>query len=101
MRLWMGSAFANQALIPLSILILVYALISIGAPAYHIANGIGIPWICMVGAISGGIVTSGLIVVLGRLMGLEGVAWANAGYWFSLIIFFYTADNLRISERKR
>jgi len=101
MRLWMGNEFAEQALTPFQILILVYAVISINAPAFHIANGIGIPWISATGALAGGAITIALIVVLGRSYGLEGVAWANAGYWVTLIIVVVTAAKLRDSERKQ
>ncbi len=97
MRLWMGNAFAEQALAPFRILVLVYAVISINAPAYYVANGIGIPWICALGALVGGGATVGLIIALGHLIGLQGAAWANAGYWLTLVIVFYTGDRLRRS----
>ena len=85
LRLWMGSEFASQALGPFRILILVYALMSVSAPAFHIANGAGVPWINAIASLGGGLVTIALVVVLARSIGLEGAAWANAGAWIKLV----------------
>lgn len=94
LRLWMGNEFANQALTPFRILILIYMVIPINASSFHIGNGIGKPWIGAISIISGGFLTIGLITILGYRYGLEGVAWANAGYWLTLIMVPVTAIKL-------
>jgi O-antigen/teichoic acid export membrane protein len=91
LRAWLGNAFAAEALEPFRILVVVYAVISIAAPAFHIANGIGSAWISAVGSIVGGALTIGLIVVLGRSYGLSGVAWANAAYCLNLGLPVYVS----------
>lgn len=91
---WMGVEFAKQALNPFRVLIVVYALISVSAPAYHIANGIGSPWINAIGSLSGGILSIGLILFLGRNGDLIDVAWANAGYLLNWILPLYIVYKL-------
>ena len=90
LRLWMGELFADQALLPFRILIVIYALISLNAPAYHVANGIGIPWLNALGSLLGGSLTIGLILWLGNMSGLMGVAVANAGYLFNFLLIIVT-----------
>jgi O-antigen/teichoic acid export membrane protein len=86
MDLWLGEGFAPRALTPLRILVLVYAVIAISAPAYHIANGSGFPRIPAVTGIVGGLLTVLLILLFGWLWGLPGAAWANCGYWVNVWI---------------
>lgn len=80
LRLWMGEAFADHVLIPFRTLIVIYALISVNAPAHFVAYGVGIPHIPAITAILGGLLTIGLIFLLGSRWGLVGAAIANAGY---------------------
>jgi O-antigen/teichoic acid export membrane protein len=93
--LWLGEDFASRALTPLRILVLVYAIIAIFAPAYHIANGSGFPRIPAVSGIVGGLLTVVLILQFGRLWGLSGAAWANCGYWVNLWILVRIARVLK------
>lgn len=83
--LWMGDAFASHALSAFRILIIIYASISVNAPAYAFANGLGIPHINALAAISGGVMMIALIFVLGPFWGLVGVALANLGYFSTFI----------------
>jgi O-antigen/teichoic acid export membrane protein len=85
LRLWLGPEFAANALAPYRILVLVYALFSVAAPAYHIANGISLPWINTATTLVGGSLTIVLILVLSRPFGVIGAAIANGGYWFVLL----------------
>ena len=89
LEIWMGTEFMHHSLSMFRILILGYAIFTIGAPAFFIANGMGFPWICSLGSLSGGCLTIILIALLGRVWGLEGVAWANWGYLINLMILFY------------
>ena len=80
LRLWMGEAFANHVLIPFRVLVVVYALISLNAPAHFIAYGMGNPGINALMGITGGCLTIGLILLWGETLGLLGIALANSGY---------------------
>jgi O-antigen/teichoic acid export membrane protein len=91
LRLWVGDDFARHALMPFRILVLVYALMSITAPASNIADGIGLPWINTFGALGSGLGTIWLIAVWGRTSGLEGVAWANAASWIKFVVPAYVS----------
>lgn len=91
---WMGPAFAQHALPLFRILVVVYTGIAVNAPAFHIVNGMGAPWVSAVGSIGGGIATLALIVLLGRFAGLEGTGWANLGYWWNFILIGYVARTL-------
>jgi O-antigen/teichoic acid export membrane protein len=102
LRIWLGSDFAEHALSTFRVLVVVYALIAIVAPSYHVANGIGYPWICAAGAIVGGVATIALIVVFGRHWGVVGAAWANAAYLVTLVIpvyIFAALARLRLPTR--
>ena len=59
MYLWLGESVAVQILTPFRILILVYAVIAVCAPAYNVANGSGFPWIPAIGGLVGGLLTIG------------------------------------------
>jgi O-antigen/teichoic acid export membrane protein len=85
LRVWLGFDFAYHAIGALQILIVVYAVFSVNAPAYHIANGIGAPWINALLSLLGGALTIALIAALGRRWGLNGAAFANAGYLIVLL----------------
>lgn len=89
LQYWIGTDFMEKSLSMFRILIVVYAAFSICTPAYYLANGIGIPWICTVGSLLGGTLTIILIFILGELWQLEGAAWANAGYNVIYIIPLY------------
>jgi O-antigen/teichoic acid export membrane protein len=95
MNLWLGADFAAHVLTPFRILVLVYAVTALNAPAYHIANGSGLPQIPALGETVGGVLTVVLILVLGGPWGLTGAAWANTGYWATLLIPALTARALR------
>jgi O-antigen/teichoic acid export membrane protein len=101
LRLWMGEAFTNHILVPFRILILIYALISLNAPAHFIAYGMGLPWINALGSLIGGVLTITLILWLGKSFGLLGVSMANSGYLFIfvltiiMIIYFQHHGTLR------
>lgn len=95
MDVWLGADLAAHALTPFRILIVVYAVTALNAPAYHIANGSGFPQIPALGATVGGVLTVLLIRVLGGTWGLTGAAWANTGYWATLLIPALTARALK------
>jgi O-antigen/teichoic acid export membrane protein len=89
LQYWMGTDFMQKSLSMFRILILVYALFSICTPAYYLANGIGIPWICTIGSVLGGSLTIFLIFLLSESWQLKGAAWANIGYNVIYIIPLY------------
>ena len=78
---WIDVDFAEKALELFRILIFIYMLLAVTAPAAQIANGIGVPWVNTIGALSGGIGTVLLIIILGRNFGLIGVGLANVAAW--------------------
>jgi O-antigen/teichoic acid export membrane protein len=100
LRLWLGPAFAHHALPTFRVLVVVYALIAVSAPGYHIANGIGAAWICAAAVLAGGAATIGLIFVLGPLLGVVGAACANAAYCITLVIPAYVAFTLDVRRRE-
>jgi O-antigen/teichoic acid export membrane protein len=83
---WMGPGFMNQTLTVFRILVIIYVLVSVTAPAYHIANGIGLPHLNAITSLSGGILTIALIIFLGGRYGLLGAGIANIGYTTNLLI---------------
>jgi O-antigen/teichoic acid export membrane protein len=100
LRLWMGDAFANYVLVPFCVLIVIYALISLNAPAYFVANGMGNPGINALAAITGGCLTIGLILIWGKTLGLLGTVLANGGYLitFSITVFVYLRINWTVKQ---
>jgi O-antigen/teichoic acid export membrane protein len=95
LRWWMGGPFASHTLSAFRVLILVYVVVAIAAPAFHIANGIGHAWFAAATATLGGAVTILLIIVLARSHGLVGAALANAAYWINLALPVYVGLTLR------
>ncbi len=95
LNLWLGTAFAASTLTTFRILIVVYAVASLNAPAYMLANGSGFPGVPALGAVLGGVLTVLLILVLAGAWGLKGAAWANTGYWATLLIPVLTARALK------
>jgi O-antigen/teichoic acid export membrane protein len=85
-RWWLGGRFAAHAVEPFRILIVVYAVVAIAAPAYHVINGIGLAWVVAGTALAGGAVTVALIALLGPPFGLNGAAVANAAYCVNLLL---------------
>jgi O-antigen/teichoic acid export membrane protein len=100
LRLWMGEAFANHVLVPFRILIVIYAFISLNAPAFFVAYGMGHPGINALTALIGGCSTIGLIFIWGKTLGLLGTALANGGYLITLAItgYVYLRINLIIKK---
>jgi O-antigen/teichoic acid export membrane protein len=86
LRWWLGDAFAEHALGTFRILIVVYAVVAIAAPAYHVINGIGLAWFSAAVTIVGGGVTLLLIAALSPTHGVSGAALANSAYWVSLML---------------
>lgn len=93
---WLDPDLASVIVGPFCVLILIYGISGITAPAFHIANGIGKPWINAFGTLVQGIGVILLIVVLGPRFGLLGAAWANAISWVkygTLIYIFLSLKN--------
>jgi O-antigen/teichoic acid export membrane protein len=95
MTAWLGADVTAHALSSLRVLIVAYAVIGVFAPAYHIANGSGFPWLPALGGLAGGFLTVSLIIIMGREWGLVGAAWANCGYWANALILFGTLRALK------
>lgn len=95
LRLWVGIDFTTHVLVPFRFLIVIYALISMAAPAYHVANGIGTPWINAFASILGGVFTIGSIILFGNKSGLLGVAVANGGYLINLVLIIFVMVSLQ------
>jgi O-antigen/teichoic acid export membrane protein len=94
-RIWLGPDFGSHVLTAFRILIVVFALAAIGAPAYQIANGIGAPWVPALAGVLGGILTIVLIFVLAPVWGIAGAAAANAGGLTALFPLVYLSRRLR------
>lgn len=86
---WLGPELMERTLACFRILVLAYTLISISAPAYFIANGMGAPGISSLGSIAGGALTILLILVLAPVLQLNGAAWANFGYLLNFVVVAY------------
>jgi O-antigen/teichoic acid export membrane protein len=89
LTLWMGAEFASHALLPFRVLTVVYALISLNAPAHYVAFGIGKPGINALTGLIGGCLTIGLIFIWGKTGGLLGAAFANGGYLVTWAVIGY------------
>jgi O-antigen/teichoic acid export membrane protein len=96
MRAWMGASFTTHALSGFRILIVVFTLTAIGAPAFHIANGTGHPWAPALGGTAGGTLTLVLIVVLAPRWHATGAAFANVGAWLALFPLIYMWHRLGV-----
>jgi O-antigen/teichoic acid export membrane protein len=99
MTAWLGADVTAHALVPFRALIVAYAVIGVFAPAYHIANGAGFPWLPALGALAGGFMTVFLIIIMGQTWGLAGAAWANSGYWATALILAGTLRALKQRSR--
>lgn len=103
LRFWMGEAFAFHVIVPFRILVMVYAGISVNAPAYYVAYGMGIPYLSAIAAILGGLLTIGLIFLLGPGWNLTGAAVANLGFITTFIqpigVWIYLRS--RLQEEKK
>lgn len=88
---WLDIGIASQVLVPFRILVFIYGVSGITAPAFYIANGIGRPWINTIGTMVQGIGVILLIVYLGNNYGIIGTAWANAISWvkYGIVIYIY------------
>jgi O-antigen/teichoic acid export membrane protein len=86
LRWWLGDAFARQALEPFRIFIVVYALLALAAPAYHVINGVGLAWMAAAVTMVGGTATLVLIALLGDAHGIVGAALANGAYCVNLLL---------------
>jgi len=95
---WLDADLASQVLEPFRILVFIYGVSGITAPAFYIANGIGKPWINTIGAMTQGIGVILLIVYLGNNYGIIGAAWANAIAWVKYGIVIYIYVILRSSQ---
>jgi O-antigen/teichoic acid export membrane protein len=89
LHLWMGDVFASHALLPFRVLVVIYALISLNAPAHFVAFGIGKPGINALTGIAGGCLTIVLILIWAKTEGLLGAALANGGYLITWAIIGY------------
>ncbi len=89
LRVWIGESFADHTLASFRVLIVIYSLFSLNSPAYFVAYGMGKPGINALMGIVGGYLTIVLIFSLGKIYGLLGAAYANAGYLLTLVIIGY------------
>lgn len=87
--LWMGDIFASHALLPFRVLVVIYALISLNAPAHFVAFGVGKPGINALTGLAGGCLTIVLILIWAKTGGLLGAAFANGGYLITWAIVGY------------
>ncbi|MGA1840519.1 MAG: oligosaccharide flippase family protein [bacterium] len=83
--LWLGPDFVLHSLTPLRILLVAYAFISLAAPSFYFANGLGMPWINAFSSVLGGMLSIGFMWFIGRY-GLDYFAWANWGFIIVLLI---------------
>jgi O-antigen/teichoic acid export membrane protein len=95
LRLWLGADFMERSLSAFRILILAYCFLTVQAPGFLIANGIGIPWINTCFSIMGGCLTILLIFIFGKIWQLNGAALANFGFIVTLIIPIYVFYKLK------
>jgi O-antigen/teichoic acid export membrane protein len=82
---WVGPGFVEHSLAVLRILLVAYAFISLAAPSFYFANGLGMPWINAFCSIFGGVLSIGFMWFTGRF-GLSYFAWANWGFTIVLVI---------------
>lgn len=92
---WLGKSSAPSVLPIFRILVLIYGVMSISAPSFHIANGIGKPWINSAGTLVQGLGIVVLIPILGSRFGLIGAAWANVSSWAKFASLPYSAAVVR------
>jgi O-antigen/teichoic acid export membrane protein len=92
---WLGKENGSAVLLPMQILIFIYMIKTITAPSYQAANGLGFPWITTLAIMIASLGTIGLIIVLGKIYGLNGAAWANIASWSLFIIVFYLYKTLK------
>jgi O-antigen/teichoic acid export membrane protein len=95
MRLWLGSAFAAHALTPFRVLVVIFAVVAVGAPSYQVANGSGHPWAPAAGGTVGGAATIAFIFLLAPRWGVTGAAAANFWAWAALFPLTYMLWKLR------
>jgi O-antigen/teichoic acid export membrane protein len=86
LRWWLGQRFAGHAVTSFRMLIVIYAVIAVAAPAYHVINGIGLAWVVALTSVAGGASTVALIALLGPPYGLAGAAGANFAYCINLVL---------------
>jgi O-antigen/teichoic acid export membrane protein len=100
LTLWMGAEFTSHVLPSFRVLIVIYALISLNAPAHYVAFGMGKPGINALSGVVGGCLTIALIFVWGKTGSLLGAAFANSGYLVTWAIIGYVYFSLnRIIKR--
>lgn len=91
---WLGASYEDIVLRPLQILVVVYAVFSVAAPAWHMALGVGAAGACATIALVAGILSVALIVPLGHAVGLNGAAAANTAYVLTLVLVPYLLRRL-------
>jgi O-antigen/teichoic acid export membrane protein len=95
LTLWLGSDFTEHAVTPFRILVVVFAVVAVGAPAFHIANGAGYPWAPALGGSVGGALTIVFIFLLAPTWGVSGAAAANFWGWTALFPLAYLTWKFR------
>lgn len=104
LRWWLGQRFADHAVTPFRTLIVIYAIVAVAAPAYHVINGIGLAWVAAATALAGGALTVALIAAIGPRFGLVGAAASNGAYCINVLlpaVAFITLRRLRGEGRDR
>jgi O-antigen/teichoic acid export membrane protein len=94
LTVWLGQEFSSQGTTAFRVLVAVFAIVAVGAPAFHVANGIGRPWITAVGGATGGALTILLIAALAPRWGIVGAAVANVAGLTALLPLIYLAWKL-------
>ncbi|MGA1864955.1 MAG: MATE family efflux transporter [bacterium] len=90
---WVGPDFVEHSLGVLRILLVAYAFISLAAPSFYFANGLGMPWINAFCSLFGGALSIGFMCFAGK-QGLSLFAWANCGFALVLLIPIVTMKKI-------
>ena len=96
LSLWLGSDFAGHSLTAFRILVVIFAVVAVGAPGFHVANGVGRPWAPAIGSVIGGLLTIVSIFILAPRWGLTGAAAANVWAVTALFPLAYLLWNERL-----
>jgi len=84
LNLWLGVGFAERAGTLFRAQAMILALIATCAPSYYVLNGLGRPEVNTRACALGGLLMTGLLVVLVPLVGVLGAALSFAGYLIGL-----------------
>lgn len=97
LTVWVGETFATQGTVVLRLLLVYFAVLSIGIPGHFLVNGAGFPGWNSVATLAHGAILLSAAALLLPAFGLPGIGWARVLALPTLAISFYALHHKALS----